>query len=160
MSPAFQIDISLEAGDWPPETELLAFADRAFKAASEEAGLSFTDGAEVSLVFTGDDSIATLNQAWRGKSGPTNVLTFPQAEPPAISAVPLLGDIIFADGVMRKEAAELNISFEAHLSHLLVHGLLHIFGYDHENDKDAEEMETLETAILEKLGYDNPYQRP
>lgn len=151
------IECSVEGGAWPDEAQLHALAALAFSRTRELASIEHVEGAEVSLVFMDNDGIAELNKHYRGKSGPTNVLTFPQADPPEISRIPLLGDILFADQVVAHEAMTREISLEAHLSHLMVHGLLHIFGYDHETDSDAIEMEDLETAILEKLGYNNPY---
>ena len=92
-----------------------------------------------------------LNRDYRGKDAATNVLSFPQ---PA----PLLGDIILARETVVREAAEKGVSFEAHLVHLIIHGWLHLQGYDHETEADAARMEAIEIAALARLGIDNPYQ--
>ena len=98
-----------------------------------------------------------LNRDYRGKDYATNVLTFVYDEMVA-GDVPLVGDLVFCDAVVRREALEQNKPLSAHYAHLVVHGVLHLQGYDHENDADAEVMETLETQIVMNLGYDNPYQ--
>lgn len=113
---------------------------------------------ELSLLFTDDASIRKINAEWRSQDKPTNVLSFP-AFPlqPGGMPGPMLGDIIFAYETVAREAAELEKPFEAHLSHLLVHGFLHLFGYDHMNDEEATIMEGLETRILLGLGLSDPY---
>lgn len=113
---------------------------------------------ELSLLFTDDASIREINAEWREQDKPTNVLSFP-AYPlqPGGKPGPMLGDIIFAHETVAREAVELEKPFEAHLSHLLVHGFLHLFGYDHMNDEEATIMEGLETRILLGLGHADPY---
>lgn len=113
---------------------------------------------ELSLVFTDDAAIRAINAEWRNMDKPTNVLSFPAypiapGDPPG----PMLGDIIVARETIAREAEELEKPFEAHLSHLLVHGFLHLFGYDHLNDDEATIMEGLETRILARLGLSDPY---
>ena len=100
-----------------------------------------------------------LNQRWRGRAKPTNVLSFPAfpVQPGKVPG-PMLGDIIIAKETVEREAVELEKSFDDHLTHLLVHGFLHLFGYDHNNDAEAERMEGLETRILEILGLSDPYE--
>jgi len=110
------------------------------------------DGA-ITIVLTGDDEAAVLNQKHRGKSGATNVLSFPA---PQLRGLPLgepqpLGDIILAAGVIRREAAEQGISLDLHLRHLVVHGTLHLLGHDHDTDEKAEEMAALEAKVLNRL---------
>ena len=107
--------------------------------------------AEVSVVLADDDFVHTLNKQYRGKDKPTNVLSF---ENEGICA----GDIVVAYGVLVREAREQKKSFRAHLAHLLVHGTLHLQGYDHLTDKQADEMEHLERKIMKKLGYPDPYK--
>ncbi|MGN0919483.1 MAG: rRNA maturation RNase YbeY [Alphaproteobacteria bacterium] len=107
--------------------------------------------AEISVVLAGDDFVHQLNKHYRGKDKPTNVLSF---ENEGLCA----GDIVVAYGVLVREAREQKKSFGAHLSHLLVHGTLHLQGYDHLTDKQAEKMEHLETKIMKKLGYPDPYK--
>lgn len=97
-----------------------------------------------------------LNRDWRGKDAPTNVLSFPQIEP-FDPVVGILGDIILARETLEREAIEQGTSFEHHFTHLIVHGFLHILGYDHIEDDEALEMEGLETQILASLGVPDPY---
>ena len=95
---------------------------------------------------------AELNQRWRNKPGPTNVLSFPAGMDD------YLGDIVICAPVVEREAVEQGKTPEAHWAHLTVHGLLHLCGYDHQTDAEATEMERLETELLQKLGYPDPYQ--
>lgn len=115
------------------------------------------DAAEVSLRIVDEEEGASLNRTWRHKDYPTNVLSFP-AHLPAELKSPLLGDLVICAPVVVREAAEQGKSPEAHWAHLVVHGTLHLLGYDHENDMDAAQMEALETAILAGLGYPDPYR--
>lgn len=158
------IQISVEGGAWPPEAHLRETSERVLAAAARflvrEEGQPFPAGTapEVSLVFTGDEEIRAINAEWRGMDKPTNVLSFP-AFPlkPGAMPGPMLGDIVFAGQTLTREAAELGKPFDDHLAHLLVHGFLHLFGYDHGEDEDAEKMEGLETRILAGLGLSDPY---
>jgi probable rRNA maturation factor len=108
---------------------------------------------EVAVLLTSDDAVAELNQRFRGKAGPTNVLSFPASANPENH----LGDVALAHGVCAREAAEQGKSLEQHLAHLVVHGVLHLLGYDHETDREAGAMEALERSILESLGVPDPY---
>lgn len=153
----FQIDIAVEAGDWPAEAQLLKLVQTAAAAAFREAELEVLDGTEVSLLFTNDAGIQKLNHQWREKDKPTNVLSFPGSDPQEDIYGPLLGDIVYAYETVAREAKDLGIEFNNHLTHLTVHGLLHLFDYDHQENDEAELMESLETAILAKLGIDDPY---
>lgn len=119
------------------------------------------EGCEVSVLFTDDPSIASINSEWRGKDRPTNVLSFPVPEGiPVPDGEPRpLGDLVLASGVIRREAEEQGKTLHAHTAHLIVHGTLHLLGYDHEDDAEAEEMEALETEILKGLGISDPYER-
>ena len=107
--------------------------------------------AEIALRIVDAEEGRALNAAYRGKDYATNVLTFPLHDDP------LMGDIVLCAPVVEKEAAEQGKSLEAHYAHLTVHGVLHLMGHDHENDADATEMEALETHIVTKLGYPDPY---
>ncbi|MEM9331494.1 MAG: rRNA maturation RNase YbeY [Pseudomonadota bacterium] len=109
--------------------------------------------AEVSILICDDATIEKLNDKWRGKSKPTNVLSFPN-EPDGV----MLGDIAISLETTRQEARLENKSFEDHLTHLVVHGFLHLFGYDHETEEQAFQMESLETKILAILGIPDPYE--
>ena len=95
---------------------------------------------------------------WRGKDKATNVLSFPMAEPAELADAPMLGDIVLAHGICAAEAAEKGIAIEAHAAHLVVHGTLHLLGYDHEtSDADAEAMEEAERRALASIGVADPY---
>lgn len=113
--------------------------------------------AQLSLRIVDENEISELNLAYRNKSGPTNVLSFP-AEFSSDVPVNLIGDIIICAPVVKKEALEQNKSEAAHWAHLTVHGVLHLLGYDHEDDTTARQMESLEINILGTLGFDNPYE--
>ena len=112
--------------------------------------------AELSILLTDDEEQHDLNQQWRGKDSSTNVLSFPQIEPFG-PVVGILGDITLARETLEREALEQGVSFNDHFTHLVVHGFLHILGYDHLSDDEAIQMESLETAILAQLGIADPY---
>ena len=119
-----------------------------------------TTGFEIALMGCDDARIATLNQDFRGKPTPTNVLSWPASEtPPMQGGVPEieLGDIAIAYETCQREATEKGVSVQDHVTHLVIHGILHLLGYDHISDEEAEEMETLEIKALAKLGIGNPY---
>jgi probable rRNA maturation factor len=115
-----------------------------------------TGAAELSILLTDDAEQRELNGQWRGKDTATNVLSFPQIEPFG-PVTGLLGDITLARETLIREAKEQGVTFEAHFTHLVVHGFLHILGYDHLTDEEALHMEGLETQILASLGVENPY---
>ena len=147
--------------DWDSRTDWSALADRAARAALAASRFAaiLPAEAEVSIKFTSDAEVQTLNAEWRGKDKPTNVLSFPMAEPEDLAAAPMLGDIVLARGVCEAEAADKRIEVESHAAHLVVHGMLHLLGYDHEtSDADAEEMEGIERRALASLGIADPYQ--
>lgn len=161
--PELDIQISVEEGGWPDEETLFALSEKVLQAAatflSEEEKQPFPPlPVEVSLVFTDDESIRQINAEWRQKDKPTNVLSFP-AYPlePGGKPGPMLGDIVIARETVAREAVDLDKDFDDHLTHLMVHGFLHLFGYDHIEKDEAEEMEGLETRILATLGLSDPY---
>lgn len=151
------VDLRVEAGAWPPRVKLRQLARRAVAAAAALAAPDLAPGAEVSLLFTDDARMATLNHRYRGRRRPTNVLSLPSAAPVGGGLGRPLGDIVLAYETILGEAADSGIAFEHHLTHLIVHGFLHLIGYDHRNDGEALVMEGLETAILGKLGIADPY---
>jgi probable rRNA maturation factor len=115
------------------------------------------DEAELTVRIVDEDESAELNSAYRKKQGPTNVLSFPFEAPPGVE-LPLLGDIVIAAPVVAREAREQGKAPDAHWAHMVVHGCLHLLGYDHIDAAEAEAMESLETEILAGLGYPNPYE--
>ena len=116
----------------------------------------FQPESEVTVRLVDEAESHELNLTYRGKDKPTNVLSFPFEAPPGIE-LPLLGDLIICRQVVEQEAAEQGKSPEAHWAHMVVHGTLHLLGYDHIEDEEAEEMEALETEIMLALGYPDPY---
>ena len=146
-----QLDIQRESAEpVPDESELRRWVFAAL-AGQREAGT------EISLRLVDEAEMSQLNQTWRGRQGPTNVLSFPADLPEGLD-LPLLGDIVVCVPVVRREAAEQAKALEAHWAHMLVHGTLHLLGYDHVNDNDAEIMEALESRILGTLNYPCPYR--
>ncbi|MFA5531181.1 MAG: rRNA maturation RNase YbeY [Thiohalomonadaceae bacterium] len=113
--------------------------------------------AELTVRVVDEDESAELNGLYRKKQGPTNVLSFPFEAPPGLD-LPLLGDIVICAPVVAREAGEQGKTSEAHWAHMVVHGTLHLLGYDHLEPGEAEEMEALETTVLAGLGYPNPYE--
>jgi probable rRNA maturation factor len=166
-----EIAIIVEAGEWPPEAALRDLAERAIAAtiaAIGEAELrSGKKGeragaitGELSIVFTDDAAIRRLNRSWRGKDQPTNVLSFPQEPANPQESGALIGDIVLAAETVAREAALAGKPFQDHIAHLLVHGFLHLLGWDHAVDDDAEKMEELERVALKRLGIADPYAAP
>jgi probable rRNA maturation factor len=157
-------EVLIVADCWQTEPDAEAVIQRAVAAAAEiaKAGLKADFGeAELAVMLTDDAGIRTLNNNWRGVDKPTNVLSFPALPPTGAGgrddAPHMLGDIAIAYETTRKEADDEQKPFDHHLSHLAVHGFLHLIGYDHEKDHDAERMESLEQEILAQLGIPDPY---
>jgi probable rRNA maturation factor len=152
-------EVLVVAECWQTEPEAEAVIHRAINAAAEVADADVGE-AELAIMLTDDTGIRTLNNNWRGIDKPTNVLSFPALQPTAgapADAPRMLGDIAIAYETTRKEADDEEKPFDHHLSHLAVHGFLHLIGYDHEKDGDAEAMEGLEREILAQLGIPDPY---
>lgn len=114
--------------------------------------------AEVTLRIVDEKESAKLNERYRHKKGPTNVLSFPFETPPGIKPLPLLGDLVLCAPIIAQEARMQHKTQLAHWAHIIIHGTLHLIGYDHINDKDAVIMEQLEIKLLNQLGYANPYE--
>lgn len=153
-----------EGGRW--EAIALAAA-RAAVERTPHGGLVGTPArVEISVRLTSDDDVRTLNGQYRGKDKPTNVLSFPMVQPDLLATVTqnsddgevLLGDIVLAHGVCEREAAERGITVDAHLTHLVAHGTLHLLGYDHQDDQEGDAMEEIERAALADLGVADPYR--
>lgn len=153
------IDVTMEAGNWPPGETIEEWIRRAFAAIVAETGLTIPrQGTELSAVFTDDAHIRQLNREWRGKDKSTNVLSFPAFAPNKAGPIsPMLGDIVLAWQTVAREADADGKSIDQHSMHLIVHGILHLIGYDHELDDEAEEMEALERRILSRLAIPDPY---
>ena len=153
-------DVLVSAPCWQEAGDCEAVVRRAIAAAAAtvDAGADFA-GAELAVMLTDDAGLKDLNRAWRGIDKPTNVLSFPAPPAPGgdRGAPPQLGDIAIAFETTRREAEAEGKPFAHHLSHLAVHGFLHLVGYDHETDADAEVMEGLEREILAKLDIPDPY---
>ncbi len=150
---AFEVEIVEDDGDWSRVEGLDGLIHSAAGAAFERAAEGHQT-AIVSLALSSDAIVAELNERFRGKAKPTNVLSFPAGDGGLDGQ---LGDIIIALETVEREAQEQGISVQHHLQHLVVHGVLHLLGYDHETTADAERMEALEIEILSKLGIANPY---
>ena len=144
------IEVEIESPDW---TAALEDAEALTRRAAEAALVGAGRQGDVVVLLTDDNAIAALNQGFRGKPGPTNVLSFPAPE----SARPHLGDVAVAHGVTAREAAEQGKPLADHLLHLVAHGVLHLVGYDHESEAEAESMEALERRVLAGLGAPDPY---
>ncbi|SFS12325.1 rRNA maturation RNase YbeY [Sphingomonas jatrophae] len=163
-----EVAASVEPG-WSEGVDWEALAQRAAEAAlarTPHAQLATLPTAvEVSVRFADDAEVHALNRQYRGKDKPTNVLSFPMVQRDLLDAVTensddgevLLGDMILAAGVCAAEAAEKGVPVETHATHLVVHGMLHLLGYDHLEDTEADDMEALEIAALAGLGIDDPY---
>lgn len=140
----------------PDQARFQTWAQAALIAAADDTG-SINDGEqEVSIRIIDTDESATLNETWRHKQGPTNILSFP-FEGFQGTGINLLGDLAICAPLVRQEAHQQHKTEEAHWAHLTVHGVLHLRGYDHLEQAEAEHMENLEIHILESLGYPNPY---
>lgn len=162
------LEVATEADEeWDSSTCWKELVSRAARAAvAESAFPQLTESLrpiEISVRLTSDEEVRLLNAHWRRTDKPTNVLSFPMAEPYELEQAEeegpelLLGDVILAHGICRQEAADKAISIEDHAAHLVVHGTLHLLGYDHAGDRDAEDMEAREVLALARLGIANPY---
>jgi probable rRNA maturation factor len=148
-----EIEIAVEAPAWMSLPDAKVTLRRAIEEAIADAGLAET---ELGVVLTDDAHIRALNRAWRGADEATNVLSFPVPAGPA-PGPRLLGDLVLAFETVMREAAAMGKSANHHLSHLAVHGVLHLLGFDHERDEESEAMEDRERAILARLGVPDPY---
>lgn len=150
-------DMSIETEKWESEEALRNLVDQALKSTFQQVGFEKINS-ELSLVFTDDERIRIINEKWRHVNSATNVLSFPaSAISPGEQPGPILGDIVIAYETVAREANNEDKTFDDHLSHLIVHGLLHLIGYDHQNDEEAEQMEQLEREILANIGISDPY---
>ncbi|MBL8658389.1 MAG: rRNA maturation RNase YbeY [Rhodospirillales bacterium] len=162
------IDIRIEAMAWRGAVDNVADVCRGAALAAMAAAPPASHGAALSVLLTDDATMQTLNRTFRGHNEATNVLSFASGDVNApaddrLDTAPdavLLGDIAIGFGISAREADEAGKPLADHLRHLIVHGVLHLLGYDHEDDADAERMERLETRILTGLGVPDPYVDP
>ena len=147
------------SGEWDSRIDWPALARSAVHSAVAHSRHSGLSDSEVSVKFTSDEEVRALNAQWRGKDKPTNVLSFPMAEESELASAQLLGDIVLASGICASEAAAKGVPIETHAAHLVVHGALHLLGYDHEtSEADAEEMEEAERRAPAAIGIADPYK--
>ena len=159
MTAPLTVDITIAAAEWQ---RLLPDAETVARLAAEAAWRSLkpsSRAAELSILLADDATVRRLNMRHRSLDRPTNVLSFPlgMTAAPAGDLPMMLGDVVLAGGVVAREAETQGKAVGAHLSHLVVHGVLHLLGYDHETDPEAEAMEALEVKTLAGLGIPNPY---
>jgi probable rRNA maturation factor len=148
---SIDIEVDVEVDDWLTVPQVVSRARSAALAA-----LHGREDGSVAILLADDEAVGELNREWRGKDGPTNVLSFPAAP----SAAPHLGDIALAYETCAREAAEQGKALEHHLTHLVAHGVLHLLGWDHQTDAEADRMEAFERDILARLGVPDPYVTP
>lgn len=148
MSIVVDIQIATDADNLPSETQFQHWAQAALT--------DIRDEAELTIRIVDKDESQALNHQYRDKDKPTNVLSFPFEAPPGVE-LDLLGDLIICAEVVKGEAKAQNKGEDAHWAHMVTHGCLHLVGFDHITNEDAEEMENLEIEILQKQGIDNPY---
>lgn len=149
-----QLDMQLavdKENDLPSEDELIKWASAALALRTEH------EEPELTIRIVDEAESQELNSEYRGKDKPTNVLSFP-FEAPAHVPIPLLGDLIVCKQVVEREAVEQDKTLTAHWAHMIVHGCLHLLGYDHIEDEEAEEMEGIERAVMSVLGFEDPYK--
>ncbi|HEY1865102.1 MAG TPA: rRNA maturation RNase YbeY [Roseiarcus sp.] len=152
------LDISVPSSLWRGLPRARAIARETIAAAALESGGAGPEGM-VSLCLADDAALRALNSRWRGIDKPTNVLSFPSATAGGLGDATMLGDIALAYETLAREAENLGVPLADHYRHLVAHGFLHLIGYDHETDAEAERMEALETKILARLGAADPYAR-
>jgi probable rRNA maturation factor len=155
MSPRIEF-VETDAG-WRRALPARKLAREAIKSAVEEAGAAFARGAEATVHLVGDAEIKEINARWRNKDVPTNVLSFPAAPASKIASARLIGDVFVSLQTLRREAEAEDKPLADHFRHLVLHGFLHLLGYDHETPLEAEAMEALETRALARLGVPDPY---
>lgn len=145
------IQIATESDTTPSEESFKRWVESALNAANAK------EDSELSIRIVGSDESCELNHRYRGKEKPTNVLSF-ACELPEEVDLNLLGDLVICEDVVTQEASEQNKDIDSHWAHMVIHGTLHLLGYDHIDDRDAQTMETLETSIMASLGYSAPYE--
>jgi probable rRNA maturation factor len=152
--PTIAVDVMVQSALWDDVPEAESIVRRALAAAAAETADSH---AEIAILLTEDSAMRELNRHWRGQDKPTNVLSFPSST--AGRTAGHLGDIVIAYETLAREAATEGKPFAYHLAHLVIHGYLHLLGYDHMTNSEAEKMERLEAGLLRRLGIPDPYAR-
>jgi probable rRNA maturation factor len=152
-----EIEVTELSERWKAMPDIDGMARAAIEASCALAGVALMPGAEVGVQLADDAHVRALNGKWRNIDKPTNVLSFPGAGPMALASAPMLGDIVLAFETTQAEAAAEGKSLGDHATHLIVHGFLHLIGFDHATDAQADAMEGLETRILARLGVADPY---
>jgi probable rRNA maturation factor len=155
MSPV--VEVVTESPLWSALPGAKDVARRAVEAALAETRRPYKRGAELAVILADDKRLKELNEIWRGKDQPTNVLSFPAAEGGEIATSELLGDVVLAFETIAEEAKSGGKTLDDHFAHLVVHGTLHLFGFDHMEDDEAARMENAERAALKRLGIADPY---
>ncbi|WP_323149265.1 rRNA maturation RNase YbeY [Pseudomonas oryzihabitans] len=149
MAIELDVQVASEAADLPEEPDLRLWCELALRTRQGDS--------ELTIRLVDEDEGRELNRTWRHKDYATNVLSFPADVPDEFLDIPLLGDLVICAPVVTREAAEQGKPVKAHWAHLVIHGCLHLLGYDHLEDDEAEEMEDLERQLLAELGYPDPY---
>ena len=152
-----ELDVMVEDGRWSGLGDLDGLARRAAAAALAVAPGAPAGSVEVSLLLTGDAAVQALNREWRGQDKPTNVLSFPAPDQPGPPGPRPIGDVVLAYETVAREADQEGKPLADHATHLIVHGMLHLLGFDHELEAEAQIMEGLEIEALATLGVGNPY---
>ena len=152
------LDLAVESERWAALGDVEALARRAVEAALAVAGNPPQEDVELSLLLADDEAVRALNRAWRGKDKATNVLSFPANPHPGMPGPQPLGDVALAFETVAREAETEGKTLADHATHLIVHGVLHLLGYDHETQAEAEIMEALEVEALARLGIADPYR--
>jgi probable rRNA maturation factor len=153
-----EVDVLIEHEAWTEIGDVEALAREAIAAACEVAPEAPAAPSEVSLLLTDDAALQELNAQWRGQDKPTNVLSFPASPSPSPEGVLHIGDIALAYETVAREAESEGKRITAHFTHLVIHGVLHLLGYDHEREEEAESMESREIEALARLAIANPYR--
>lgn len=157
-APVPLLDIRVDDEAWLEIDDIAVLAEKAAAAASTVADQTLIGDTELGLILSNDAKVRVLNRDHRGRDAATNVLSFPLCDADATVKGPLLGDVVLALETLRSEAEAAKKPLSEHFSHLIVHGILHLLGYDHQIDGEAEAMEDLERAAMKRLGYDDPYR--
>ncbi|MCL6270457.1 rRNA maturation RNase YbeY [Sansalvadorimonas sp. 2012CJ34-2] len=150
MTVHIDLQVASESSGLPSEEQLAQWAKAAIR--------DLRDESEISIRIVDAEEGQSLNNQWRGKDYATNVLSFPSDLPPELN-IPLLGDLVICAPVVEREAKEQHKTSSSHWAHMVIHGTLHLLGYDHIEDAEAQEMEGLETDIMQSLGYNDPYSQ-